>query len=182
MVDSSLRIAQNYILNSIFKQELSNGDTSCSCPINDDLALLHILLHDLYRVYQARQSHDCCTVLIVVENWQFFHSIQSFLNLKAFRSLNILKIYRIEVTQQLLNGLYLEFGSLSMMNTDWNHVNIAKQLEEQGFAFHNRQSSLRSDVAQAEYSSSIGDDGKESVCFRVRLFLFGYLPQILLSE
>lgn len=68
------------------------------------------------------------------------------------------------------------------MNADGNHVNIAKQLEEQGLTLHNRQPSLGSNVSQTENSSSIGDDGKEPVRFGVRFLLLGYLSQIFLSK
>ena len=81
--------------------------------------------------------------------------LQAVFNDKAFRSLDILKVDAAESGGHKLHQID-DFGRVFGIYADGKGIHIAKGLEQQGFAFHNRHGGGGADIAQAQNGCAVG--------------------------
>lgn len=95
-------------------------------------------------------------MLVVMEDGEDFPALESALNNKTFRSLDVLQIYCLKVGAQVEYSLDGLLRRLSFINADGHNIDPAKHFEEQGLALHNRYARLGPDIPEPQYGSPIG--------------------------
>ena len=105
-------------------------------------------------------------MLVVVEHRNAHAGLQTFLDLEAFRRLDVLEIDAAEGRLQCRHGLDhpLDFRRVDL---DVEHVDAGELLEQHRLAFHDRLGGKRPDIAEAEHRTAIGNDGDEIGAARI---------------
>mmetsp|Transcript_40892 Transcript_40892/g.47539 ORF Transcript_40892/g.47539 Transcript_40892/m.47539 type:complete len:233 (+) Transcript_40892:438-1136(+) len=92
LVNGALSIADNNRLNSNMNQHLSDGNTGSTASIDQDFDFIRLALCESERVEHTSDTDNSSSVLIIVENWNWKHFLQSGFDLKALWSLDIFQI------------------------------------------------------------------------------------------
>ena len=97
-------------------------------------------------------------MLVVVEDGDVQLLAQPLLDIEAPRRRDVLEI---DTAVDGRDGLDDRDDLLGVLRVEAHRpgVDVAEALEESGLAFHDGQSRLRADVAQAEHRGAVGDDG-----------------------
>src|SRR5690606_35069846 len=106
-------------------------------------------------------EHGCCsnngsTVLIIVKNRNIALLDERTLDLEALRSFDILKVDTAEGAGNALDRIDEGLGAFRF-DLDIEHINAGKALEQYALAFHYRLGGQRTEIAQTENSSTVGD-------------------------
>ena len=96
-------------------------------------------------------------MLVIVEYRNIADFFQLIFDIIAFGRGNILQVNACIVRLQQLNGAD-EFVRILGIEANRHSVNITEGFEQCSLAFHYRHSSLGTDVAQAEYTGTVGNN------------------------
>ncbi len=96
-------------------------------------------------------------MLVVVEHRNIHPLAQSFLDLEAFRRLDIFEVDAAKAGFQRRHDLDEALGIL-FINLDIDRIYAGELLEQDRLAFHHRLGCQRADIAQAQHGRAIGDD------------------------
>ena len=85
LVDDAFSVAHNDILflDAVVGHELDASNTCGTSAIEHKFDRADVLLRDLKSVDQASKTHDCGTVLIIVEDWNRHELLQLLLDVEA---------------------------------------------------------------------------------------------------
>ena len=97
-------------------------------------------------------------VLVIVEDRDVHDLFQFIFDVIAFRGRNIFEVDAGEVLFQQFDGVD-EFLRIFGVQSDRDRINLSESLVQCGFAFHDRHSSSGTDIAHAEDTGAIGNDG-----------------------
>ena len=117
--------------------------------------IFDILANNLQCVYQTCQGNDSGTVLVIVEDRNVADFFELALDVEALRSFNVLEVYAAKGWLHQLDSLD-DFVWVFGIQTDWESIYACKGFEQNGFTFHNRHTSACADIAQTQYSSTVG--------------------------
>ena len=100
-VNCTLRIADDDVLDSVVQKKVGDCDTCGSSSIDNNFHILDGCIPQLGSIDESGKGDDCCSVLVVVENWDDVLFGQSSFDLEALRCSNIFQIYGLEVWSQI---------------------------------------------------------------------------------
>src|SRR5690606_5825167 len=157
-MDHALAINHADIFNSSTQtdEQLHAGHCGGAGTQADDLGVFQFLVCQLQSVEHGCCSNNGSTVLIIVKNRNIALLDERTLDLKALRSLDILKVDTAEGAGDALDCIDEGLGTFRL-DFDVEYVNAGKALEQYTLAFHYRLGSQRAEVAQAENGSTIRD-------------------------
>ena len=110
------------------------------------------------RVNQCRTGDNGGTMLIVMKNRNFHRLLKCFLNVKTFRSFNILEINTAKRRFKQLHRFY-DFISVQSIEFQIKYIDIGKAFKENSLALHNRFACQRADVSESEHRGAVGNNG-----------------------
>ena len=99
-------------------------------------------------------------MLVIVHHGNIKGTLQTFLNVKTLRSLNIFEVNTAEGWCNLLNSL-AELLRILFCHLDVEHIDTTVNLEQQTFTLHNGFSAHRTNVAKTENGCTIGNDSDQ---------------------
>ena len=167
-VDNTLGVDQGNILPLHAHADIMLGASNArsSRTVDYHLDLVKAFAGQLHSIGQRRAGDDGGAVLVIVEDGNFHRLLQGFLNVEAFRRLNVFQVDAAEGRLQQLAGFDDLVGILGV-ELDVKYVDVGEPLEQDAFAFHDRLSGQCSDIAQAEHGGSIRDHGNQVAFGRV---------------
>ena len=140
------------------RQQAKRSDIRGACTHQGNAYLLHIFSDNLQRIDETGEQHSGRALLIVVphRNGEFFS--QPVENTEA---LGLRDVFQIDATKVRLDELDRpnDFIRVLGVQAHRHRIDAAQVLEQQCLAFHDGQSRLRSDIAEAEHACTVGDNG-----------------------
>ena len=109
-------------------------------------------------VHETGERDDGRSVLVIVEDRDITALLQLLLDLKAARRGDILEVYAAEASGKECNCVH-DCIRVLRADAERNRVDIAEGLEQGTFSFHDRHAGLRADIAEAEDSRTVCDNG-----------------------
>ena len=97
-------------------------------------------------------------MLVVVKDGNIQELFQTFFDLKAAGCTDVFEIDTAERGSDI-DDCADDFFRVLCVQADRHGIDAAEFLKENGFSFHNRHSGIGTDIAKAQYSASVGDDG-----------------------
>ena len=158
LADDALAVAEQHVADADGEQQARDGDPGGSRTVHDDADVGHLFIHELQRIDERRERDDRRSVLVVVENRDVESSLQRALYFKAARRGYILEVDAAETAGEERNGLH-NLVHVMRAHAERDRVHAAEFLEEDALPLHDGHSSLRPDIAEAEHSRPVGDDG-----------------------
>src|SRR5665811_839122 len=94
LIDDAPRVAHDDVLESDAKayEELRDGDSRGSRPVEDDFRLLDLATGEFQRVEEACPSDDRGAVLVVMEHRDVEPLLEGVFDQKAFRRLDVFEV------------------------------------------------------------------------------------------
>ena len=168
--DDTLRVSHHdvLVLGTQIAVELSASDGGSTSTADDDTHVFDGLADELQRIQQACSRNDSRTVLVIVHHGDRELSLQTALDLKALRSLDILEVDRAEGGGDSLDrsNERLRLGGIDL---DIEGVYTRINLEEQRLTLHDGLAGVGTDIAQSEDGSPVGDDADEVTLRRIAI-------------
>ena len=132
-------------------------DGSRTGTVDDNADILNLLACHLNGIDETGARDDGRAVLVVVHDGDVELLLQTTLNFKAFRSLDILKVY---ATERGGYGLHGSDETLRILLVDLNvkGIHTGINFKKEALSFHYRLSAHGTDVAQSEHGCTVGDD------------------------
>ena len=158
LVQGAELVYRNDILCSGGHQHLDDGRAGRAGAVQDDMHILHLFAHHTEGVDEGGGHDNGGAVLVIVEDRDIQLFFQRLLDLKALGALDVLQIDAAERGRNGLAGRD-DAGRVVGVDADGECVHPAKFLKEHGLSLHNGQTGLGADVAQAQHSGAVGDDG-----------------------
>ena len=140
----------------------------------DDAHVLNLLTINLQSIHEASTRNDGCAMLIIVHHGDIAVLFQTFFDIEALGSLDILKVDASERGSNAFYGLAELYG-VGLIDFDIENVDAAIDLEEQALALHDRLAGQSTDVAQSEHSGTIGNYGYKIAAIGVTERVVGIL-------
>ncbi len=158
--------------------EVGAGDGGCARAGDDHAHVFGLLAGDFERVHHARGGDDGGAVLVVVEDRDVHFFLEGFLNVEAFRGLDV---FKVDAAKGRLHGLdyFDEFVGIADVEVDVEHVHVGEDLEEHALAFHDRLACGRADVAETQNGGAVGHHGHEVAARGVFKGFFGVFRDFL---
>ena len=168
--DDTLRVGHHDVLvfGTQIAVELSASDGGSTSTADDDTHVFDGLADKLQRIQQACTRDDSRTVLVVVHHGDRELSLQTALDLKALRSLDILEVDSAEGGGDSLDRSDECLG-LGGIDLDIEGVYTRINLEEQRLTLHDGLAGIGTDIAQSEDGSPVGDDADEVTLRRIAI-------------
>ena len=154
LIDGSGTIAEGHVLNACGQQKLGDGDSRRACAVHSHLDFFLLLSHQTQGIGQACQSNDSRSMLIIMENGNIALLFQLLLDLETAGSGDILQIHAAAAAGNHIYGIH-NLVYILALDAQRECVHIAKLLEQDTFAFHNRHTCLRTDIAQTQDCGSV---------------------------
>ena len=158
-VNDPFGVAHDHVVRFDTQRDGQFGAGVGRCPgaVDHDADILNFFIHQHQRVDQGGRRYDRGSVLIVVEDRNVHGFFQRFLDIEAFRGLDVFQVDSTESGLQQLAGLD-DFVRVFGVKFYVENVDVGKAFEEDALAFHYRFSGQCPQVAEAEYRGSIGDN------------------------
>ncbi len=99
-------------------------------------------------------------MLVVVHDGDIERTLQAFLDIKALRGLDVLEVDAAEGGRNTLYGL-AELLGVFLVDLDVKDIDAAIDFEQQSLTLHDGLAAHGTNVAQAQDSRAVGDDGYE---------------------
>jgi hypothetical protein len=130
-VNNTLSITAEDVLwlGTIVLDQLHASDTSSSSSIADNFELGNVFSRDFHSIDQTSEANDGSSVLIIVENWNWHHTLKSFFNVEAVRTLDIFEVNTSERWMKILDNCDKLIWILAI-DAEINAINISKFLEK----------------------------------------------------
>ena len=138
----------------IFSAPRDDSRSRRTDAVDDDTRRAEILLHEAERVRHCRRAGNRRSVLVVVEHGNVHFLNQLVLNVVAFRGLDVLQIDARKARLQIADRFH-KFVLVRRVEADRHRVDVRKHFVKHRFAFHDRHSRFRSDVAKAENACTV---------------------------
>ena len=158
LIDSAMAVRHDDVLKAHRHHELDDGNAGGTSTTRYDLDIMNILADYLQCIDKTRHRDDCGTVLIIMENRNIANLLQLLFNLKAAWCRNVLEINTAEAACKKGNCLH-DIIRILRTDAERNRIDITERLEQCALAFHNRHTSLRSDIAKTKHCRTIGYNG-----------------------
>ena len=120
----------------------------------------------MQRVDQAGGGDDRRAVLVVVEHRDVHQFAQALLDDEAIRRLDVLEIDAAERGAEIAHAID-ELVDVLGVDLEVDRIDVGEALEEDRLAFHHRLRGERAEIAEAENSGAVGDDGDHVAACRV---------------
>ena len=133
---------------------------------NHQLDVLDVLADVFQAVQDGRADDDGGTVLVVVEDRDLHLFAQLALDVEALRRLDVFQVDAAEGRFQRGDDVD-QLVRVLLVDLDVEDVDAGELLEQHALAFHHRLGSQRTDIAQAQHGSTVGDDGHQVAARRV---------------
>ena len=140
--------------------QTGDGDIGCTRTDKSHLKICHIFLDDLNGIYQTGYSDHSSSLLVIMPNRNMAFLPQG---IKNFKALGMGDIFQIDTTESWLKEFYGLYDFISIFGSQHHRKSIhsTKIFIQECFPLHNRQTCLRSDVAQTENPGAIRDNRNE---------------------
>ena len=159
-------VQNNHILHASSDQHLCAGDAGCACAGDDYAKVLQATAQQRTGITEGGGGYHGSAVLIIMHNGNVQVILQPLLQLKAPRRGNILQVDCAERGCDAADGVK-HFVHIGGVQDDRDTVETNEALEQLGLTFHHGQCRLWADVAQAQHSSPVRNDGHVAPCPRV---------------
>ena len=154
-VDCTLAVAEDCICNACGEQQLGDCDSSCTCAADYNVNVLDVLANYLQSIDKTCQGNDCGTVLIIMEDRNVADFFEFAFNIEALWSFDVLEVYAAEGWLHHFNS-FDDLVRIFGIQADWESIYACKGFEQNSLTFHNRHTCACTDVAQTQYSSTVG--------------------------
>ena len=141
-------------------QVFRDGDSGAARAVDDDLHFADLLADDLQGVDQCRADHDGGSVLVVMEDRDIADLLEPAFNLKTAGGGNILQVDAAEGAGDQVDRAD-DLVHVLAADADREGVYITEGLKQSALTLHDRHTSFRTDIAQAENGRTVRDDGNE---------------------
>ena len=160
LIDKAFEIAEPHILALYAKleQHVEAGNPCCPATGGDNLDILERLAGNVQRIGRRGTNDDGGAVLVVVEYWNIHSLTADFLDDEAIRRFDVFKVDRAEGRLERTDDIG-QLLRVWLIQLDVEAVDIGEFLEEDGLALHHRLGRKRADIAKAQNSGAIGDNG-----------------------
>ena len=159
VVENAFGIQDSHVFrfHSVFQKEAGNGGACCTGAVHNDFDFIDLLAGDFESSQKSSQGSNGGAMLVIMEYRDIHDFLQFVFNVIAFRRGNIFQIDAGKVLFQQFHGMD-EFILVLCVENNGDGINVAESLVECGFAFHNRHGSSSTDVAQAQYAGTVGNN------------------------
>jgi hypothetical protein len=158
VVDGALGIAEDGVLDAGFEEKLRDRDARSAGAVDDDGDVGELLADDFKSVDKAGKGDDRGAVLVVMEYRNIGDLLEVLFDYEALRGLDVLKV------DAAPGGLH-HFDHFDYLHrilgvkADRESIHAAEFLEQNAFAFHDRQAGACADIAEAQNSGSVSNNG-----------------------
>ena len=158
LVDHALAVAEDDIVvrHAHRLDQLGAGDGSGAGAIDHQFDVLELAAGQVAGVDQAGSADDRRTMLIVMHDRDLHPLAQGLLDDEAFRRGDVLQVDAAEARLHQCHRLDELVGILGV-ELDVDRIDVGEALEEHRLAFHHRLRGERTEIAEAEYRSAVGD-------------------------
>ena len=143
---------------AVGEQELRDGDARASGSVYHHPAVLLFLADHFQGVDDACENHDSGAVLVIMKDRDVEKPFQSFLDLKAPGSADILQVDASEARGKISDGLD-DFLRILSVQTDGNRIDTSEFLKKHGFSLHHGHGGVGTDISKPEDGAAVGDHG-----------------------
>jgi len=151
-----LRVRHAHILDAGGQKHVRDRHARRTGTGHDDPQAVQLPSRQPGRRLQRRDHDDGGAVLIVVEDRDVQTLLKTVLDLEAAGGGDVLEVHPTERRSDPHDRLDDLFG-VRGVQADRHRIHAAKLLEQQRFALHDRQGSLRPDVTEAENGRTVGN-------------------------
>ncbi len=141
-------------------QHVEAGNGRGPCPGGTDLDVLNLLALELQPVQYGGTDDDGRAMLVVMENRDRHARTQALFDLEAIRCADILEIDPAKGRPERRDGID-ELLRVQLVDLEIEHIDTREFLEQDGLAFHHRLAGQGADIAQAQHSRAVGNDGHQ---------------------
>ena len=156
-VYSTLGVAQSDVFYAQSHDQFGNGDCSSAAAVYSNFQVFCFFALQFQSVDGSSSTYDSGTVLVIVEYWDIADLFEFFFNVEAVRSADIFQVYAAEGWFHQFNGSD-DFFRIFGVEADWESVNASEGFEQNAFTFHYWQTSACTDIAQTQYSGTVGNN------------------------
>src|SRR5699024_11746123 len=135
-------------------QQVDNCHSGSPGAVQNDLDFIQGTIRQPQRVHKTTQSHDCSTVLIVMENRDIRLAAQSLLYFEASRCRDILQVDSSENGSHQFDRVD-DFIHVIRLERYREGIHSGKIFEKRTFSFHYRQARFRTDIAESKYCGPV---------------------------
>src|SRR5690606_33630825 len=121
---------------------------------------VNVFAYHLQAVDQRRRYGNGSAVLVVMKDRNLHALAQCALDLEALGCLDVFKIDAAEGGLKRGNG-FNKLVRIALVDFNVENINTGKFLEQDGLALHDRLRRLGANVAQTQYSGTIGDNADQ---------------------
>ena len=143
---------------AVFEEQTSDRSTGSASAIHDDFHIFDLFADDFESTEECCQSSDRSAVLVIVEDRDVHDLFQFVFDVIAFRGRDIFEVDAGEVLFEQFDCVD-EFLRILGVQSDRDRIDLSESLVQCGFAFHDRHSSSCADIAHAEDTGAIRNDG-----------------------
>ena len=137
-----------------------------ACTAHHNANVFDAFVGEFERIDQGRGTDDGRAVLVVVHqrNVEFF--LQSPLDFKGLRGLDV---FEVDATKRGRNGLHGGHKMIDVGGVHLNveHVDVCEHLEQNALSLHDRLAGFRANVAEPKHCRAVADDGHQVPLGRV---------------
>ena len=173
-IESAPTINHNYIFCTHVNKQTTNCTTCSAAAVNYEFSSFEVFFNEAQCAHYCRKTSDSSTVLVIVEYRDIADFFQTVFNVIAFRGRNIFQVNACIVGFQIFNG-FDNFFRVFSAQANGNSVNVCEGFEESCFTFHYRNTSFRTNIAQAKYASTVGNYSNHiatASIFKGKVFIF----------
>ena len=173
-IESAPTVNHNYIFCTHVYQQTTNCTACSAAAVNYEFSSFEVFFNEAQCTHYSRKTSDSSTVLVIVEYRDIADFFQTVFNVIAFRGRNIFQVNACIVGFQIFNG-FDNFFRVFSSQANGNSVNVCKGFEESCFTFHYRNTSFRTNIAQAKYASTVGNYSNHiatASIFKGKVFIF----------
>ena len=138
-------------------EHLDDGGAGSAGAVQHDVHIFHLLAHHTQGVDEGSSNNDSSAVLVIVKHRDVQLTLQRFFDLKALGALDVLQIDAAKGGRNGLAGSN-DAGCVVGIDADGEGIHAAELLEQHRLALHDRQTSFRADIAQAQHGGAVGND------------------------
>ena len=161
-VDHAARVADHHVFapHPEVAPQVEAGNRRRTSARADHLDLGDVLAHHLQRVEHRRSRNDRRAVLVVVKDRDRHPLLELALDVEALGGLDVFEVHPAE--RGLERGDHVDqFVGVVLGQFDVEHIDAGELLEQAALAFHHRLAGQRTDVAETENGSAVGDHADE---------------------
>ena len=159
-VDHTTAVAHNNVFTAHTERNIQIGTrhSRSTSSVDHKFNVLNLLALHLQSVKQSSARDDGRSVLVIVHHWDVALSLKRLLDFEALRSLDVLKV---NATKRRSKRLYNfnEFFRVLFIDLNVEAVKTCKYFKKESLTLHYWLTRLRTNVAEAKHSRSVGDYG-----------------------